>query len=116
GDTLTVLPSLSTDLGDHVGYVAGDVQHCTITKDGVTLADLDTGLADILTVPATPGKYEVTSSRPFSTLDIVSSTITSTWTFPSGHVDGTAAEYLPVSAIRFTPVLSADQKAPAGRP
>lgn len=37
-----------------------------------------------------------------------------TWTFRSGHTDGVAA--LPLSAVRFSPAVAADNTAPAGKP
>jgi hypothetical protein len=37
------------------------------------------------------------------------------WTFRSGHVPGTTPQRLPVSTVRFTPKLNADNAAKAGR-
>jgi len=41
--------------------------------------------------------------------------LSAAWTFRSGHADGDDPVRLPLSAVRFTPALDADDAAPAGR-
>ncbi|MEV6108264.1 hypothetical protein AB0M28_26670, partial [Streptomyces sp. NPDC051940] len=44
----------------------------------------------------------------------VSTEVSTSWTFRSGHVDGTEARALPLMTVRYTPVLDRHNRAPAG--
>ncbi|MFI7673037.1 S8 family serine peptidase [Actinophytocola sp. NPDC049390] len=65
-------------------------------------------------VPAEADDYRLVVEAERDPAFDVSTRLAVAWTFRSGHADDVAA--LPLSAVRFSPVVSADNTAPAGTP
>ncbi|MFF1451010.1 S8 family serine peptidase [Streptomyces sp. NPDC058274] len=86
----------------------------TLTRNGKEAGTDDdplTGAASF-TVPAGKASYRLTATATRAAGTPVSSKVTATWTFRSGHVDERTA--LPTSVVRFTPPLAGDSTAAAG--
>ena len=113
GDTMSLEPSLVSDSASHTALPIGVTGHSTLKRNGATIGDVDYPWQTV-TVPADDAAYEfsTTVSRP-DALNSVSSTVSATWTFRSSHT--TKEQYLPLSAVRFTPKLDDQNTAPAGR-
>ena len=115
GDTLWLLPSLFSDSASRDGYLSGSgsADHITLTSDGTTLVDSAGATGAAVNVPAGDATYtlSVTQDRSATYPDLPSNGVSASWTFRSGHVDGT--RNLAVSAIRFTPVLDQNNAATA---
>ena len=108
GDTLWLLPSLFTDSASRNGSVTGSgssADHITLTSGGTTLVDNAGASAAAVSVPAGKATYtlSITQDRSAALPDLPSNVVSASWTFSSGHVDGT--RNLDVSAFRFTPIL-----------
>lgn len=112
GDRLWMLPSLYGDSASRgSGSGSATKAHLTLTADGTTLVDKDV-VGGAFDVPAGDAAYRLSITSDRSAFpDIVSSSVDTTWTFRSGHVDKT--KNLPVSAVRFTPPLDQSNAAPA---
>lgn len=64
-------------------------------------------------MPAEAADYRLEVADTRSDGDLTTR-LSAAWTFRSGHVDGDQPVRLPLSAVRFTPVLDANNAAPAG--
>jgi subtilisin family serine protease len=114
GDSMIFAPPMFADKTGGTGYSLTDTASTTVYKDGVKVGDAAQLGIFQLPVPAAPGQYKVTMSATRSAPFNLSTTSTATWTFRSGHGTGDQPLALPVSAIRFTPKLDLQNKAPAG--
>ncbi|MER5435119.1 S8 family peptidase [Streptomyces sp. NPDC002588] len=89
----------------------------TLYQGSRKLFDVAAPLAGVpATLPAGQRAYRLVTdvSRPAS-LSAVSTRVTAEWTFRSAHVSEDQWQWLPLSAVRFTPKLSAANTAKAGR-
>jgi subtilisin family serine protease len=103
GDTLIIGAPLFADGAGRVGASRGPAV-TTLSRDGVTLTSAD-AVFGVFTVPADPGRYTVTTRAARPAPFTLSTRSTRTWSFNSAHVDETAYHPLPLSVVRFTPVL-----------
>ncbi|WP_433260359.1 S8 family peptidase [Actinosynnema sp. CS-041913] len=114
-DTLSLVPSLATDSSTHIGTGHTRIASAKLIRDGVVVAERTRTVQLDANVPPGDATYQFSVHRQMPGLDIVSKSITAQWTFRSAHVAGERARNLPLSAVRFTPHLDLDQRAPAGR-
>jgi hypothetical protein len=114
GDTLNVSPLLINDnQGREIGTDQSAAQ-ITVYRNGVKL-DEASDRTGVFTLPAEPADYRVEATVDRAAPVALSTRSSVAWTFRSGHVDGTTPQRLPVSVVRFTPALDANNAAPAGR-
>ncbi|MGC5288131.1 S8 family serine peptidase [Micromonospora sp. DT231] len=114
GDAIQVDVPLHSDAEGHPGGSAVDTARTALYRDGVLVGESsDTGYGEFAVPPgAAAYRLEVSATRSFTDL---STEVSTAWTFRSRHVPGDDYRRLPVSAIRFTPPLDADNTARAGR-
>ncbi|MEV1158038.1 S8 family serine peptidase [Micromonospora chokoriensis] len=114
GDEIQVGVPLHSDAEGHAGFSFVDEGRTALYRDGKLVGEsAESGFAQF-TVPPGNANYrlELSAKRSFTDL---STEVSTAWTFRSRHVGGDDYRQLPVSAIRFTPPLSVDNAAPAGR-
>jgi subtilisin family serine protease len=113
GDAMSLRPSLLSDSASRSTDSFWTTGQSSLKRNGTTIAKSTSPELEAK-VPADAATYEFSSSVSVpKELDTISSSVSATWTFSSAH---TAAEaYLPASAVRFTPRLDDDNRAPAGR-
>ena len=114
GDKLVVNTPAYGDGAGRAGTSVTDTASVTVHKDGVEVGTV-AEIAGQFTVPPEPGRYRVVQEGNRSAPFTLSTKVNTTWTFRSGHVGGTVPVALPVSVIRFSPTLDAQNKAPSGR-
>ncbi|MGW1452808.1 S8 family serine peptidase [Micromonospora sp. NPDC002411] len=114
GDEIQVDVPLHSDAEGHAGGSVVDTARTALYRNGVLVGESsDTGFGAFAVPPgAAAYRLEVSAKRSFTDL---STEVSTAWTFRSRHVGGDDYRQLPVSAIRFTPPLSVDNAAPAGR-
>ncbi|MET7617911.1 S8 family serine peptidase [Streptomyces sp. NPDC005408] len=114
GDRITGCMGLFTGPADTYSNSLDDTYSTTLYRNGVEVDGAGALLDcwDSLAVPAEPGRFKLTASAKRSSGSTVSSEVSATWTFTSGHT--TTEEALPISVVRFTPRLAADSTAKAG--
>ena len=116
GDTLDMCLA---DLADGAGHAASSrtgERHTTVTADGVKLLDNDGDLCQTVEgLTATPARYTIRTevTRPAEVAG-VTSRLTADWSFTSGKPNGSEATTLPLSTVRFHPVLTPGSTAEAG--
>jgi len=66
-------------------------------------------------VPAAKGDYRLTATFRSDPVFTLSTVVDAEWTFTSQHVPDGQLVKLPMTAIRYSPHLDIDNKAPAGR-
>jgi hypothetical protein len=114
GDTLTENLRLYSDSSNHSGD-GGIVSGTTVLyRDGNLVGIAPPGSQDSFEVPPDDAGYRLAVNAVRLGPASLSTSMTAAWTFRSRHVAGT--QVLPLSAIRFTPVLDETSTAPAGRP
>jgi subtilisin family serine protease len=113
GDLLWILPALMADNQSRHNRLTGTVDQFTLKRNGVLTASSPSTFV-IALASADEAEYEVSLSQRRPVPDVVSSQVDVVWTFRSKRVAGTAREFLPLSAVRFTPKLNLQQRAPAG--
>ncbi|MGC4939176.1 S8 family serine peptidase [Kribbella sp. DT2] len=111
GAQLSVGLPLFTDQAGHPGFSRTDSARTTLTRNGQLVAEADTAGALEASLPAGDASYRLEATANRESLNAVSSKVTAAWTFRSGHTGRQVA--LPLSAIRFTPVLDLDNRAAA---
>ncbi|WP_328343154.1 S8 family serine peptidase [Micromonospora sp. NBC_00421] len=114
GDTIWVSVPLHSDAAGHIGVSLNDSSRTALWRNGKLVAENDESGYGEFTVPKEAGDYKLTAGAKRSLTDL-STEVEASWTFRSGHVAGDTPKRLPLSEIRFTPRLSADNTAPAGR-
>ncbi|MBQ0891238.1 S8 family serine peptidase [Streptomyces sp. RM72] len=97
---------LFDDGAGHDGYSQHGVGTTGITRDGKPLQSADHSVADGLQfiAPADKARYTISTRVRRDTVASVSTEVSATWSFESARVDGEQA--LPLSVVRFTPLLS----------
>ncbi len=113
GDTMMVNASLFGDAAGRPGIRSLDTAGTTVDVDGVRVGE-STDPGGEFTVPAGQGRYTVTVHGESAAMFTLSTAVSTTWTFNSGHVDGSDPVPLPVSVVRFSPSLDLDNAAPHG--
>ncbi|MGX6604268.1 S8 family serine peptidase [Micromonosporaceae bacterium Da 78-11] len=98
------------DGAGHPGFSTTDTSTSTLYRGNTKIGegyefDLPPGVATY--------RLETTATR--GAPHLLSSSVSGTWTFRSGHVGGTAYRQLPLSTVRFSPKLDDLGTAPAGR-
>jgi subtilisin family serine protease len=113
GDSFLVDPPYTTDGAGHQGWSIVDSGSIKVYRDGVLVGSVD-GPSAFIDVPPDPGAYRIEMQANRSGFDGLTSAVSAAWTFRSGHVSDDTFTSLPVSAVRFTPLLAADNSAPGG--
>ncbi len=112
GDKIRVNIPLWGDAAGNMGVSAEDKRSIVLYKDGVKVGESTYG-GDEFKVPSDPGTYTLFTEGVRSRAADVTTTVRVTCTFRSQHA-GPAWTRLPMSVIRFTPALDADNSVPAG--
>jgi subtilisin family serine protease len=113
GDELIVDLPLYGDRAGHAGLdFPTETARTSLYRDGVLIGESTESGAGTFPVPAEAAEYrlEVADTRGGD----LTTRLEAAWTFRSGHADERVA--LPLATVRFTPVLDANNAAPAGRP
>jgi len=115
GDQMMVWPSWYGDSAGRDGYSDSTHSAIRLYRDGELVGEaIDRSFGEFQ-VPAEPGRYQVKISATRGRPHTLSTEISAVWTFDSGHVGEGAPVALPLSAVRFTPVLDDRNAAPGGR-
>jgi hypothetical protein len=115
GDEIDVGLPLYGDRAGHAGSLVPTYSSRTaLYRDGELVDEFPLSGRGSFIVPPEPADYrlEVADTRGAGDL---TTRLSAAWTFRSGHADGDGPVRLPLSAVRFTPALDADNAAPAGR-
>ncbi|WP_157570409.1 S8 family serine peptidase [Microtetraspora malaysiensis] len=113
GDVITVS---GQPYGDGAGRLCDcqvDATRTALYRDGTLLDEQSSAYADF-TVPEEEAVYRLVMEAERGAPAALSTRVSVAWTFRSGRTDK-AATRLPVSVVRFSPPLDADNSAPAGR-
>lgn len=105
---------LHSDAAGHPGGSLTDSARTALWRNGKLVAEFDTPGYGEFAVPAGTADYQLTVGAGRDLTDL-GTEVEASWTFRSGHVAGDTPKLLPLSEIRFTPRLTADNTAPAGR-
>ena len=100
---------------DHEGFSREDTGRTALYLDGELIGESDRSGSGDFGVPDAESEYrlEISGARP--SFAEVSTEVSATWTFRSGHVPDAEFTPLPVMAIRFGPTLDEHNAARAGR-
>ncbi|MEH0841246.1 S8 family serine peptidase [Micromonospora sp. CPCC 205711] len=117
GDTLGGPGPLHGDGAGHMGFrhVRGGSVQVSLYRDGVKIGD-GSQAPWSWQVPAQPGDYRLAATFRSDPAFTLSTVVDAEWTFKSAHVSDGELVKLPMTAIRYTPELDIDNRAPAGRP
>lgn len=110
GDHLIADVPLFGEGSGYPGYSLTDTSSTTLYRGATKVGE---GVEYDL--PAAPATYRLVVSATRSAPHTLSTSVSGSWTFRSGHVTGDTPRRLPLSAISFTPRLDSDNRAPAGR-
>ncbi|SCG79883.1 Serine protease, subtilisin family [Micromonospora echinaurantiaca] len=116
GDLIGGPGPLHGDGSGHMGFrhtVGGSVQ-VDLYRNGVKIGDASEA-PWVWNVPAETGDYRLAATFRSDPAFTLSTQVDAEWTFKSGHVADGELVKLPMTAIRFTPELDIDNRAPAGR-
>ncbi|WP_410812181.1 S8 family peptidase [Micromonospora sp. 067-2] len=116
GDTIGGPGPLHGDGSGHMGFrqiVGGSVQ-VDLYRNGVKVGDAVQAPWS-WDVPAEKGNYRLAATFRSDPAFTLSTVVDAEWTFTSGHVGDGDLVKLPMTAIRYTPALDIDNRAPAGR-
>jgi hypothetical protein len=115
GDRIDVGLPLYGDRAGHAGsWVPTTSSRTTLHRDGELVGDSPRSGRGSFTVPPEPAGYRLEVDDTRST-DELTTRLHAVWTFRSGHAGGASPVRLPLSAVRFTPALDAENAAPANR-
>ncbi|MEV4759263.1 S8 family serine peptidase [Micromonospora sp. NPDC049559] len=116
GDTIGGPGPLHGDGAGHMGFrhVVGGSVRVELYRNGVRIGDADQA-PWTWDVPAEKGDYRLTATFRSDPAFTLSTVVDAEWTFRSGHVPDGELVKLPMTAIRYTPELDLDNRAPAGR-
>ncbi|SCE72300.1 Serine protease, subtilisin family [Micromonospora coriariae] len=117
GDTMGGPGPLHGDGAGHMGFrhvVGGSVQ-VDLYRNGVKIGDANQA-PWTWDVPAEKGDYRLAATFRSDPAFTLSTVVDAEWTFKSAHVADGDLVKLPMTAIRYTPELDIDNRAPAGRP
>ncbi|TDB82247.1 hypothetical protein [Micromonospora sp. KC721] len=114
-DLIMATPSWYGDAAGRDGYGPEDATYSMrLYQDGELVGESDRHFGDF-PVPAEPRRYRLEIAATRGQPQTLSTEIATAWTFGSAHVGGDTPVALPLSAVRFTPVLDDRNVAPGGR-
>jgi subtilisin family serine protease len=111
GDTLIANLPLFGDGVGNAGWSVADTASTKLYRDGELLSENGEPGYVRLAIPQGTAKYRLTADATRSRFTRAT-TVSAAWTFQADHSSGVTA--LPVSVIRYTPKLDAQEKARAG--
>jgi hypothetical protein len=114
GDTVIVDVPIFSDAAGHPGGSLSDSEHTTLWRNGKVVGESEYAGYGEFAVPPGRADYRLVTSSKRSLTDL-STEVEASWTFRSRHVAGETPARLPLSVVRFTPQLRADNSAPAGQ-
>ncbi|MET8911834.1 S8 family serine peptidase [Micromonospora sp. NPDC004551] len=116
GDTLGGPGPLHGDGTGHMGFrhVRGGSVQVDLYRNGVKIGDANQA-PWVWNVPAEKGDYRLAATFRSDPEFALSTVVDAEWTFPSAHVGDGELVKLPMTAIRYSPELDIDNRAPAGR-
>ncbi|WP_426509571.1 S8 family peptidase [Dactylosporangium sp. McL0621] len=116
GDTMGGPGPLHGDGTGHMGFrfVRGGSVQVNLYRNGVKIGDANQAPWS-WDVPAEAGDYRLAATFRSDPAFTLSTVVDAEWTFKSAHVSDGALVKLPMTAIRFTPDLDIDNRAPANR-
>ena len=116
GDTIGGPGPLHGDGTGHMGFrhVRGGSVEVNLYRNGVKVGDANQAPWS-WDVPAEAGDYRLAATFRSDPAFTLSTVVDAEWTFKSGHVSDGELVKLPMTAIRYTPELDIDNRAPAGR-
>ncbi|MEU4478936.1 S8 family serine peptidase [Micromonospora sp. NPDC023966] len=116
GDLMGGPGPLHGDGTGHMGFrhVRGGSVQVNLYRDGVKVGDA-TQAPWVWEVPAEKGDYRLAATFRSDPEFTLSTVVDAEWTFTSGHVSDGELVKLPMTAIRYSPELDIDNRAPAGR-
>jgi hypothetical protein len=97
----------------HPGYSTTDTARLALSSGGKLLGAVDS-VSGQFTVPAATGWYQLDASSTRSAPHTLSTAVSGTWRFRSGHA--TTDVPLALLTVRMSPALDERNTAPAGRP
>ncbi|HTI22064.1 MAG TPA: S8 family serine peptidase [Kutzneria sp.] len=116
GDTMGGPGPLHGDGTGHMGFrfARGGSVEVNLYRNGVKIGDANQAPWS-WDVPAQAGDYRLAATFRSDPAFTLSTVVDAEWTFKSAHVSDGGLVKLPMTAIRFTPDLDIDNRAPAGR-
>ncbi|HEU4421765.1 MAG TPA: S8 family serine peptidase, partial [Pilimelia sp.] len=114
-DTLFVLPALYSDGEGRPGFSTFESAKLTVFRNGTKIAELEEPFAFVEDLPKGTGTFRVEIQANRGKPHVLSTEVRTAWTFKSGHVSGDLPKRLPVSSVRFTAPVDANNTAPAGK-
>ncbi|KAB1916445.1 S8 family serine peptidase [Micromonospora sp. AMSO31t] len=116
GDQIGGPGPLHGDGSGHMGFrhVRGGSVAVNLYRNGVRIGDA-TETPWVWNVPAEKGDYRLAATFHSDPEFTLSTVVDAEWTFTSAHVPDGELVKLPLTAIRYTPELDMDNRAPAGR-
>ncbi|MBM0256628.1 hypothetical protein [Micromonospora sp. 4G55] len=116
GDLIGGPGPLHGDGTGHMGFrhVRGGSVQVNLYRNGVKVGDRNE-TPWVWNVPAETGDYRLAATFRSDPAFTLSTVVDAEWTFKSGHVGDGELVKLPMTAIRFTPELNINNRAPANR-
>ncbi|NYF58025.1 S8 family peptidase [Micromonospora purpureochromogenes] len=116
GDLIGGPGPLHGDGTGHMGFrhVRGGSVQVSLYRNGVKVGDASE-TPWVWNVPAETGDYRLAATFRSDPAFTLSTVVDAEWTFKSGHVGDGELVKLPMTAIRFTPELNINNRAPANR-
>ncbi|WP_250792821.1 S8 family serine peptidase [Micromonospora phytophila] len=117
GDLIGGPGPLHGDGTGHMGFrqVRGGSVQVDLYRNGVKIGDANQA-PSVWEVPGETGDYRLAATFRSDPAFTLSTVVDAEWTFKSAHVGDGELVKLPMTAIRYTPELDIDNRAPAGRP
>ncbi|MFC4022053.1 S8 family serine peptidase [Micromonospora sp. GCM10011542] len=117
GDVIGGPGPLHGDGTGHMGFrhVRGGSVQVNLYRNGVKIGDEASQTPSVWQVPAETGDYRLAATFHSDPEFTLSTLVDAEWTFKSGHVADGELVKLPLTAIRYTPELDIDKRAPAGQ-
>jgi hypothetical protein len=112
GDVMTVSAWMFGDGRGSIGNSSRAAAHLALYRDGDLVGESDR-LWDRFTVPPGQATYRVVARADRGAPHVLSTQSSATWTFRSGTTKSPTR--MPLSVVRFSPGLDAENTAPAGR-
>jgi subtilisin family serine protease len=116
GDVIDAVIPMFGDVHGNAGFSAVESASTKLFRGGELVGEFPEAGRGFFDVPAGAADYRLTVEAQRPAAFDVTTRLSATWTFRSGHVDGPEPAALPLSAVRFTPRLDAANAAPAGVP
>ncbi|GAA0939041.1 S8 family serine peptidase [Nonomuraea longicatena] len=112
GDTMTVAAWMFGDGQGAIGNSSRATEHLALYRDGDLVGESER-LQDRFTVPPGRATYRLVARAERGAPHVLSTQSSVAWTFRSGTTKSPTR--MPVSVVRFSPGLDAENTAPAGR-